>query len=138
MLGIDADAHRAPRRVNQACAGVLEHQLLERLEPGRLGESLCIIRNSPGHRVPDHHDELGVSAHGVDTARGFFGYEVAGGLLHGELTVQCSRHQIPALKQKPHEYNSTLKEKTLPTSILNHSNNILESMKHVLMISHLA
>lgn len=37
VLGVNADAHRAPRRVDQARAGVVEHQVLEGREPGRLG-----------------------------------------------------------------------------------------------------
>lgn len=37
VLSIDANAHRTPRRVNQACAGVMKHQVLKGREPRRLG-----------------------------------------------------------------------------------------------------
>lgn len=94
MLGVNADAYGAPRRVNEACGGVTESQVLEGWKPGGFGQGLSVIRNSPGYRVPNNHDELSVATHGEDATRGFFGDEVTGGLLHGDLTLQCTRHQV--------------------------------------------
>ena len=100
VLSVDANAHGTPGRVDEARGGVAEGQVLEGREPGRFRQSLGVIRNSPGHRVTHHHDELGVAAHGEDATRSFFGDEVTGRLLHGDLTLQSARHQVPAGEEK--------------------------------------
>lgn len=95
MFRVDADAHGAPRRVDEACGGVAEGQVPEGREPRRLGQSLRVIRNGTRHRVSHHHNESGVAAHGEDAARSLFGDEVTRGFLHGDLSFQSARHQVP-------------------------------------------
>lgn len=99
VLGVEADAHGAPRRVDEAGGDVPKGQVLERGQSGGFGQSLSVVGYSPGHRVSHDHDEFGVAAHGEDAARGFFGDEVTRGLLHRDLSFQSPRHQVPAKKR---------------------------------------
>ena len=99
MFGVEADAHGAPRGVNQTCGGVLQGQALEGWQAGVLGQCLGVVRHRPGHRIPDHHNELGFAVHGADTARSLLCDKVAGGFLHGDLSVQRPGHQVPKRKE---------------------------------------
>jgi len=100
VLGVDADAHGAPGCVDEARGGIAEGQVLEGREPGRFGQSLGVVGHGPGHGVTHHHDEFGVAAYGEDAARGLLSDEVTGGFLHGDLTLQGTRHQVPARRRK--------------------------------------
>ena len=100
VLGIDADLDGAPRRVDEARGSVFERQALEGGDVGPLGERLCVVRDGSGHRVPHHHDELGVLGHGRDARRGLPGDKVTGRLLHGDLPIQGSGHQVPEERKK--------------------------------------
>lgn len=95
MFCVEADAHSAPRGVNQTCGGVFQSQALEGWEAWVLGQCLGVVGYSPRHRIPDHHNELGLAVHSADTARSLLCHKVAGRLLHGDLTVQRPRHQVP-------------------------------------------
>ena len=96
MLRVQADLDGAPRAVHQARRAVPEGQALEAGDVGPLGERLRVVRHGPGHRVPHHHQELGVLGHGRDARGRLARHEVAGRLLHGDLAVQGPRHQVPA------------------------------------------
>lgn len=95
VLGVQADAHGAPRGVNQSRRGILEGQALEGGEAGLFGQRLGIVGDCPGHGVADDYNELGVAVHGAEATRSLLGHKVAGRLLHGDLTFQGSRHQVP-------------------------------------------
>ncbi|KAG7222844.1 hypothetical protein INR49_016054 [Caranx melampygus] len=100
MFGIEADAYGAPRGVNKTCGGVFQGQALEGWKAWVLGECLGVVGYSPRHRIPDHHNELGLAVHSADPARSLLCDEVAGGLLHGDLAIQCPRHQTPGRKEE--------------------------------------
>ncbi|TNN54927.1 hypothetical protein EYF80_034872 [Liparis tanakae] len=76
VLGVDADAHGAPGRVDEARGGIAEGQVLEGREPGRFGQSLGVVGHGPGHGVTHHHDEFGVAAYGEDAARGLLSRDI--------------------------------------------------------------
>lgn len=99
MFGVEADAYSAPCGVNQTCGGVSQSQALEGREAWVLGQRLGVVRHGPGHRIPNHHDELGLAVHGADTARSLLCDKVAGGLLHRDLAVQSTWHQIPKTQE---------------------------------------
>ena len=92
---VEADAHRAPGGVDQARGGVLQGQALEAGKAWVLGQGLGVVGYGAGHRVPDHHDELGVTVHVADAGRRLLGHKVAGCLLHGDLAIQGPGHQAP-------------------------------------------
>lgn len=100
MFGVQADAHGAPRGVDQAGGGVLQSQALEGRETRVLGQRLGVVGHGPRHWVPDHHDELGSAVHGAHPTRSLPGHKVTGGLLHGDLAFQGPRHQVPKRAQK--------------------------------------
>ena len=93
--GVEANAHGTPGGVDQTRGGVLQGQALEAGKAWVLGQGLGVVGDGPGHRVPDHHDELGVTVHVADAGRCLFGHEVAGCLLHGDLALQGPGHQAP-------------------------------------------
>lgn len=95
VLGVDADLDGAPRRVDEARGSVFEGQALKGGNVRPLGERLRVVRDGSGHRVPHHHDELGVLGHGRDACRRLPGDKVTGCLLHGDLPFQGSGHQVP-------------------------------------------
>lgn len=95
MFGIEANAHGTPCGVDQTCRGVFQSQALEGWKTWVLGQCLGVVRYSPRHRIPDHHNQLGLTVHSADAARSLFCDKVAGGLLHGDLAIQCARHQVP-------------------------------------------
>lgn len=94
VLGIEADAHGTPGCVHWAQA-MAEGQGTEAGQAWRLGECLRIVRDGPSHGVPHYHDQLHVWGHAVDAARSLTSHEVAGSLLHGDLSVQSTWHQAP-------------------------------------------
>ncbi|KPP66078.1 hypothetical protein Z043_115457, partial [Scleropages formosus] len=75
VLGVDADLHGAPGGVDQARAPVFEGQALEGGDVGLLGQRLRVVGDGSRHGVPDHHDQLGVSGHGIDTSRSLPGHK---------------------------------------------------------------
>lgn len=85
--GVHADVQRAPERVDLACRPVLKGQALEAGHVGRLGDDLGVVRDRPGDGVPDHHDQLHVPGHGMDTSRCLRCHEVPRRLLHHYLSV---------------------------------------------------
>lgn len=100
VLGVQADLDGAPRPVHEARRPVPEGQALEAGDVGPLGQRLRVVRDGPGHRVPHHHQELGVLGHGRDARGRLARHEVAGRLLHGDLPLQGPRHQVPARSRK--------------------------------------
>lgn len=100
VFGVQADAHGAPRGVDQAGGGVLQRQALEGRQTRVLGERLGVVGHGPGHGVPDHNDELGLAVHRTHTTWSFLCDKVTGGLLHGDLAIQRPRHQVPKGTQK--------------------------------------
>lgn len=107
MFGVEADAHSAPRGVNQPCGGIFQSQALEGRQAWVLGQGLGVVRHSSGHGVSDHHDELGAAVHCADPTRSLLRDKVAGRFLHGDLAVQRPRHQLPD-RHKEREQNSDL------------------------------
>ena len=99
MFGIEADAHSAPRRVNQTCWDIFQSQALERWKAWVLGQCLGVVGDSPRHGISHHHNELGLAVHSADAAWSLLCDEVAGCLLHGDLAVQRPRHQVPKWKE---------------------------------------
>lgn len=95
VFGIEADANSVPRGVNQARGGVFQSQALEGWKTRVFGQCLGVVRHSPCHRIPHHHNEFSLAVHGADAARSLLCDKVAGGLLHGDLAVQGPRHQVP-------------------------------------------
>lgn len=60
VLGVNANLDGAPGSIDKACSPVFEGQALKGGDVRFLGQSLCVVRNGSGHRVPHHHNELGV------------------------------------------------------------------------------
>lgn len=95
VLGVQADPHGAPGRVDGVqTGGVAEGQALKGGQPRVFGQSLGVVGDSPGHRVPHHHDEFGVTVHGAQPQRRLFGHKVAGCLFHSHLSFQSAGHQV--------------------------------------------
>lgn len=94
MLHIKTNPHRTPRGINETHAQILEGQVLEAGDGGVFGKGLSVVRNGPGHRVANHHDQLGVSGHIINAPRGFLGHKITWGFLHGDLSFQGPWHQV--------------------------------------------
>ncbi len=92
VFGVDADLNGAPRGVDQSCSPVFERQALKSRNVKLLGQCLRVVRDGSSDGVPDHHDQLGVTGHGVDPGRSLAGHKVAWCFLHGDLALQGFRH----------------------------------------------
>ena len=92
---VHADADGVPGHIHQAQGAVAEREALKRGDVWLLGERLGVIRDGTGHRVPYDHDQLGVSGHVEDPARGLLSDKIAGGLFQCDLTLESPRHEAP-------------------------------------------
>lgn len=99
MLGVDADADGAPRRVDEADRVVDEGHALERRQIRPLGHGLRVVRDGPSDRVPDHDQELDVAGHVVYPGRDSLRDEVARGFLHRYLALDGRRHLASATRK---------------------------------------
>lgn len=97
---VDPYSQRAPRRVDQPQRSILEGQDFESGNLGPLGQRLSIVRNGSGHRIAYDYDELNVSRHRVDSLGSAVCHEVAGRLLHRDLSFQRGGHQLSAKRAR--------------------------------------
>lgn len=100
MFGIEADAYGAPSCVDQSGGGVLQGKALEGWESRALGKCLGVVGDGARYWIPHYNDQFSLAVHCADTAGSLLGYKVAWCLLHSDLPIQSTGHQVSGWKEE--------------------------------------